>query len=569
MSPQALSPGDRFYFLPAVFLTLSAVLGGLRAWGALAVFSALFFVYLAFFEEEFSFSGLGVWGALAAWLAAAAAFSGEPLYSFWHFSRYLLLFSFFIFSSRRSPPARRAWALSVFLLGAIAAGISLCELALGAGRGSILGLNPNYGSAFIAAALAGTAALLSGSEDKKTRISAAAGTLFFFAGLIASYSRGGLLAALAAVVYVICLKKAWRTLLCLTAGIMFVIAVLPVEQFGALLKLDQPFSLERLKIWRAALGAIASRPLFGWGPGLFERIFETVKFPFFNGVSYYGHLTLNAHSEPLNLAAEAGIPAACLFAWGWGRAVLAAGDGDRWGTALRAFAVALFAQSAVDIIFYSGALQLFFFGTLGLLSAGNGRPADAPGSRVRALSLLLACWCAAFVLRSGFERNRACALNAAAAPAEREACLKKALIFAPGDAGLLESSIPLSLKIYGNYAYTAALAGEAALKRPKDPFPRFARAEAFYLAGALGPAREGFYGALALEPAFLRARLRLAGILAAEKNYPAAEEQLRRINLESHKRAPAPLSAYDRELLFLPAEPYAKMAMELKRRKYR
>ena len=587
MIPPVPSGSDRRYFLPVVFLALAAALGGLRAWETLAAFSVVFFVYLAFFDEDFSFSGLGVWGWLGGWLAAAVAFSPEPLNSFWQFSRYLLLFSFYIFSSRRALKARRVWAWAVFLLGGLASALSFYEGALNLARGSVLGINPNYSSAFIAAALAGTAVLLSDARDKKTRLFAAAGLVFFSAGLFAINSRGGILAALAALFYLLCLKKAWRTLLYLTAGLLFVTVLLSGEQFRWLLKLDRPFSLERLKIWRAALGAISGSPLFGYGPGLFERVFETFKFPFYNGISYYGHYTLHAHSELLNLAAEAGIPAAGLLIWGWGRAVFTAADGDRWGTMLKVFAVAIFAQSAVDIIFYSGALQLFFFGTLGLLAAGKGRQAaesaslnnsfagpgpgesvgaknDAPGSRIKALSFLLACWCAAFILRSDFERDRTCALDTGKTAAVREACLKKAVIFAPGDAALLEASIPLSLEVYGNYAYTAALAGEAALKRPRDPFLLFARAQAFYLAGALRPAKAEFYRVLAVEPAFLRARLRLAEILAAEKNYPAAAAELRRIDEELGKKDPAPVTAYDRDLHTLPEAPYAKITKEIK-----
>jgi len=574
-TPRAARAADKYYYLPAVLLTAAAVLGGLRAWGALAAFSALFFVCLVFFDEEFSFSGLGIWGLLAAWLAAAVAFSPEPLNSFCEFSRYVLVFSFFIFSSRRGTGARGAWTSSVFLLGAAAAGIAIYEIALGAWRGSVfglwrgsvLGINPNYSSAFMAAAFAGAAALLSGSEDKKTRFYAAAGTVFFAAGLLAAKSRGGLLAALAALVYLLCLKKAWRTLLYLTAGILLVVAVMPAEQFNVLLKLEQPLSLERLKIWGTALRAISGSPLFGRGPGLFERIFEVFKFPFYNGISYYGHSTLQAHSQLLNLAAEAGIPAACLFAWGWGRAVFTSGNEDKWGMVLKMFAVTLFVQSAVDIIFYSGALQLFFFGTLGLLSTVKARPAAAPGSRARALAFLLACWSAAFILRYGFEREKACALNAGTAPEIREACLKKAMVFAPGDAVLLEASIPLSIGLYGNYAYTAALAGDAALKRPKDPFPRFERAQAFYFAGALASAKTELYGVLSVEPAFLRARLRLAEILAAEKNYPAAAEELRRIEAELARNGPAPATPYDRELRSLPEGPYAAIRRELLKKK--
>ncbi|MEI7482507.1 MAG: O-antigen ligase family protein [Elusimicrobiota bacterium] len=566
MMPACPSEGDKRYLLPAIFLPLAAVLGGLRAWGDFAAFSAIFFIYIAFFDDDFSFSGLGVWGLLAAWLGISVAFSPEIRNSFWQFSKYAVLFSFYIFSSRRPIEARRAWAWSVFLLGGLAACLSVYEGVLNLPRGSVLGFNPNYGAAFIAAALAGTVSLLMNAGCKKRWLGAAAGLALFSAGLLASNSRGGLLAALAALFYLLFLKKAWRPLLYLAAGLLLVTVLLPMEQFRWMLKLDDPVSLERLKIWRTALGAIGDSPFFGYGPGLFERVFEVLKFPFYNGISYYGHSTVHAHSELLNLAAEAGIPAAGLFIWGWSRAVFAADDGDRWGTVLKVFAVSLFAQSAVDIIFYSGALQLFFFGTLGLLAAGKDRPADAPGSRVRALSLLLACWCAAFILRSGFERDKACALDGGISQRAREACLKKAAVFAPGDAALLNVSIPLSFDIYGDFAYTAAVAGSAAMKRPRDPFPLFARAQAFYMAGALNSAKAELYGVLALEPAFLRARLRLAEILSAETNYPAGVAQLRQIESRLAGKGVEPRTAYDRDLLSLPAAPYAKISKEIQRR---
>jgi len=550
--------------LPALFLVLAAALGGLRAWEAVSVFSALFFLCLAFLDEDLSVSGLGVWGLLALWLAVGLAFSPEPLNSFWHFSRYLLFFSFFIFSSRRAPAAGRVWAGAVFLLGALASVLSVSEALLGMGPGGILGVNPNYGAAFMAAALAGSAALLAAAADKKEKLRAGAGLIIFAAGLLAANSRGGLLGALAAVFCLLWLRRALRPALYLTAGLLLIAALLPKEQFGWILKLDDPYSLERLKIWGTALDAIAASPFFGAGPGLFERAFEVFKFPFYNGISYYGHSTPHAHSELLNIAAEAGIPAACLMIWGWGRAVFAADDAGRWGPVLKVFAVSLFVQAAVDIIFYSGAIQLFFFGTLGLLAAGGKRPVEVPGSRVRALSLLLVCWCAAFVLRSGFERDKSCALDADKPPVMRRACLKTAVVFAPGDAALLEAGVPLSLVVHGNYAYTAALAEESALKRPRDPFPLFARAEAFYKAGAIGPAKAELYRALALEPAFLRARLRLAGILAEEKYHRGAAAELSRIEAELGKNRAAPRYRYDRDLLALPEGPYAELRKKIR-----
>jgi O-antigen ligase len=523
-------------YLPALFLLLAAALGGLRSWEAMSIFAAASFICLAFFDDDFSASGLGIWGLLALWLAAGLAFSPEPLNSFRTVSGYLLFFSFYIFSSRRGPAARGAWIRAVLLLGVLASGASIAEAVMGLGPGGLVGVNPNYGAGFMAAGVAGAAALLTGSADKKRGFAAAALLAFLSVGLMASRSRGGLLGALSAVLYLLLMKKAWRPAFFFTAGLLLAAILLPGKNLAWLLKLEAANSLERMKIWQTALEAITAAPLFGAGAGLFERAFEALKFPFYNGISFYGHYTPHAHSAILNLAAESGIPAACLLIWGWGRGVFSSDDGDRQRMALKVFAVSLFVQAAVDIIFYSGAMQLFFFGTLGLLAAGKRRSPDAPGARARALSVLLCCWCAAGVLHHCFERDKACALDRKRTAGVRDACRKKAAAFAPGDPGLLAAAVPLSTGLYGNYAYAAALAEEAALARPKDPFPLFERAEAFYLAGAGRQAKEMYLRVLAVEPAFLRARLRLAGIFAAEKNYRGASAELDRIKTILEKK---------------------------------
>lgn len=556
-------------YLPAIFLLLGAALWGLRYWGALAAFAAVFFICLAFFEDDFSVSGLGVWGLLVCWLAAGLAFSPEPLNSFRSFFRYFLFFIFFIFSRGSGRAARGPWIFSVFCLGVLASAVSLIEVFLGSGPGGLAGVNPNYGAAFMAAALAGAAAALFDPACRKEKLLAGAGLVFLSAGLLASNSRGGLLALLAALLYLMWMKKALRPALYLAAASLIVPTILSGSLLSWLLKLDNPHSLERLRIWHTALEGIAAAPLFGSGLGLFGRVFEFFKFPFYDGVSYFGHYTPHAHSEFLNLAAEAGIPAACLLVWAWGRAVFTADGGDKREITLKVFSVALFVQASVDIIFYSGALQLFFFGTLGLLAAGR-EPALTPaGSRTRilVLSFLLVCWCAVFIPHFKFERDKVCALDPGREPSVRQACLAKAAVFAPGDPALLSAAAPLALAISGNRAYAAALAGEAKLSRPKDPFPMFDRAEAFLMAGAASAAKAELYGALALEPAFVRARLRLVEILVSEKNYRAAEAELARAEETIGKKVPERISVYDRELLYVPEGAYERLRNRIWRKR--
>ncbi len=550
---------------PSALLLFAVAAGGLRSWEALGLFAAVFAVVLVL-DRDFSFSGLGIWGALAFWLAAGLAFSPEPLNSFRTFSAYALFFAFFMFCGRRGPSAGRSWTITVMALGAAAAGLSVAEASAGISPGRILGVNPGYGAAFTAASAAGAAAVFAGARGRARALSALL-LVFLSAGLVASHSRSGMLGALAAVIYLSWRGAGLRRPLLAAAVLLLVIALLPGRSLDWMMKLDAPLSLERLKIWRTALQAAAAFPAFGAGAGLFERAFEMFKFPFYNGISFYGHSTPHAHSSLLNMAAEAGLPAAALLALGWGRSVFSADDGRTDTAVLKAFSVSLFVQASVDVVLYAGVMQLFFFGTLGLLAATGKREELSQRSRAAALAALFACWSAAALLHVRFERARTCALDPGTAPAVREACLKRASKFAPGDRALLMAAAPVSAALYGNYALTAAAAETAALARPKDPFPLFDRAEALYRAGAAGPAKQGFLRALAVEPAFRMARLRLAGILAEEKDYRAARAELARLEAARSGIRPSAQGAYDRRLLEVLEDEFLEVREKIWRRR--
>ncbi|MBU2573767.1 MAG: O-antigen ligase family protein [Elusimicrobia bacterium] len=574
--------------VPALFLLLAAALGGLRDFTGWAVFSVLFTGYLVLFERDFSFSVTGPLALLGLWLALGLCFSPEPLNSFWHFSKYLVFLAFFAFTRSCGEEAGKFWAWAVFVLACLASLFVLFERALALSPAGLIGSNPNYSAAFMAAGLAGAAAACGGAKTPKARLVSGAALTLIAAGILAVNSRGAFLAALTAVFFLFWHKKARRPALYFTGALLLAAAVIPAEYLGWFLKLEDPRSLERLGIWTTAFEAIGRQPVFGFGLGLFEQVFEAFKFPFYNGISYYGHSTLHAHSELLNLSAEAGLPAAALFAWAWGAGVLGgsrtfserakvpggeSGPAEKpQNLALKVFAFALFAEAAVDIIFYSGAVQLCFFGTLGLLARPSSihpdcladNPSSHPSSLILhpsprlALYLFVAALAAALFLRRGFEHNRLCAA-ADNSPAARAACLKKALRFSPGDAELRKAGIVAALLGSGNYARAAALADDAAFKYPKDPFLTEAAAEAYFGGGDAVLAKERLLKTLALEPNFLSARLGLAQMLAGEKNFKAAVGELEKIEQAVKERRPAPKTAYDRALLYLPRAAYEEL----------
>ncbi|HBB65792.1 MAG TPA: hypothetical protein DEF68_01800 [Elusimicrobia bacterium] len=552
--------------IPALFLCLAAAPGGMRSAASWGVFSAVFLIYLAFFEKDFSLSGLGPWALLGAWLLAGTAFSAEPLNSFWYFSRYLILLAFLSFTRKAGEAARTPWIGAVFLLAGAACLTVFWQALTGRGVSGMIGPNVNYSTAFMAAAFAGLAALLFQAEKSGARIACALGLALLGAAIAVVNSRGAVLGALAAVFFMFCLKGSFRAAVYFVIAALVIVVCLPAGEFNWLLKLYDPRSLGRFGIWGSAFDAMAARPVFGWGPGLFERAFEMFKFPFHDGISYYGHFTLHAHSEPLNLAAEAGIPAMLVFVWAWARGTFRAPGKDTGSLILKVFAVSLFAQSSVDIIFYSGTPQILFFGTMGLLAAGERHPVEAP--RVTRPWLLIAlslCCGAAFLSRFSFERARVCALDPSVSPALRSGCLKKALAFAPGDAGLAGAAVPLSLALDGNYVRAAALAENAILRTPKSPLPYFDAANLYLAGGDSASAERLLRKAAALEPDFLRARLALAEISLSLGERGAAAREIAGIEAVLNRKPDlSRASAYDRALLSLPGAEYDKIRKKLR-----
>jgi len=554
---------ERPAFIPALFLCLAAAPGGLRSAGAWGIFSAALFVYLAFFDKEFSLSGLRAWGLLGIWLLIGLAFSPEPLNSFWYFSRYLALLAFFSSVRGAGEEAKSLWIGAVFLLAGASCLTVLWRAATGQGVGGtfdvsgMVGPNINYSTAFMAAAFAALFALLLDPPPGKRWIRPACipGLALLGFTIVAVNSRGAFLAVLVSVLFIFFLRRSFRPALYFVLAVLLALVLLPAAQMNWLLKVYDPRALGRFAIWGSAFDAIAARPAFGWGLGLFDRAFELFKFSFPDGVSYYGHSTLHAHSEPLNLAAEAGIPAALLFVWGWAEGVFGGTADDAKTLVLKVFAVSLFVQSSVDVIFYSGAPQVLFFGTMGMLAAGNARRVSP--ARVKLLALLLICWCSAFVLRFSFDRARAGALDPSLPIPARAAYLKKAAAFAPGDGALLGAAAPLSLAVHGNYAAAAAMAEKAIDGNPKDPFKYFEAARFYVASGDPELAKKLLFQALALEPYFLRARLALALTLADEGDLRSSAREFNKIDLIlSGKPSARWVSEYDASLLSFPLEDY-------------
>ena len=556
---------------PALFLGFAVVLGGMRDLTSWAVFSAAFFVYLAFTDGEFSFSGTGLWGILTVWLAVGLAFSPEPLNSFAFFFRYIVLLAFFSLARRAGTKARAIWIGAVFALAAVA-----CAAVLTIGVPVLMGSNVNYSMAFVAAACAGAVSLFLGARRPAHKFAWFLVLAALGVTLVAVNSRGAILGALAGSFSVFAQRRSLRPAAYFVIGVLLTVVLIPKEQFDWMLKLYDPRLFGRYNIWGSALGSITAHPVFGCGLGLFERAFELFKFPFYNGVSYYGHATFHAHSEPLNLAAEAGIPAALIFVAAWASGAFKNADNDAETGILKVFSVSMFVQAAVDIVFYSGALQTFFWGTMGLLSRkeplpGCGNFSRDPGKcekpHRRILAALVLCWCAAVFIGGASDRFKACALDKTLSPDEREQCLEKASVFSPGDTELLDITVPLSMAVHRNPVLAVSRLERAISMTPKNPFRYYEAADIYKNVGDPVSAQRMLGRALALEPDFLRARLMLSKMAATDGRWRAAAFQLGKIE-ETLDRDPAAVrpSRYDKALLMLPKKEYARLRKEVWRK---
>ncbi|HNW43322.1 MAG TPA: O-antigen ligase family protein [Elusimicrobiales bacterium] len=467
--------------LPGFFLALAFFCGGLRLPGAWLAFAALFLPWAALDRAPFAPERRPAALLFFTWLALAALFAPQPAVVAGALGRYLLPGLFFFCAAARG--GEKNWLGAVLVLGAVSAAALLLQKITGRAAVGLIGMNPNYTAAFAAASFP-AALLYAGGEQKQLRLPAAALALLLAAGLLAAGSRGALLAAVVSAAAALALARRGRTLAVLGFAALAAFVLLPGSFWSAVLKFGDARAFERPQLWAAALKAASQHPFFGAGPGLFERAFEFVKFPFFDGISYYGHSTAHAHSELLNLAAEAGFPAALLFAAAFAGGIRA---GIKRSLPLAACALALFIQGSVDIVFYSGAIALLFWGTLGFLAPRE--QAEAGSGKKPKVALALLCGGALSL-------------------------------------GVTAEYFPFGLKLQPQ-SYAQAAAGNSpalglalrlreTLENPKDPFAARRAGSAAAAAGDFYRAEAYLRKALELEPFYAAARLELAEVYAAQ-----------------------------------------------------
>ena len=205
-----------------------------------------------------------------------------------------------VFGPRPRPRARDLWLPALVLLGValvtalagtphakLATRLFVAALVLGAGR----------------LALAGGAAVRAAEALLPVVVAPLAAW-----ALVVSQTRGAWIGALLGLATIAALGTP-RLLAIAAAVVVLVIAVRPAAVTGRL-TLGDASSVDRYYMWQAGLDMVLDRPVFGQGPGMILSSYPRYRWPEAPNPQQ-PHL----HNNPLQLAAERGVPGLAFFLW--------------------------------------------------------------------------------------------------------------------------------------------------------------------------------------------------------------------------------------------------------------
>ncbi len=176
--------------------------------------------------------------------------------------------------------------------------------------------NSNHLASYLCVASVIVMGRLFQGKDMKNTIVLSLMFVLLSTALFLTRSRGGILAFLLLVFFFSWWRFGIPGIAVLSIVLLGGFVLIPNNLLSVFLKLEgDPHAWQRIKIWQASFKVIFQKPVFGAGLGSFEQAFYPFNFPFSSTVARYGHVTRFAHSELLQLAAEAGLPALVAFLW--------------------------------------------------------------------------------------------------------------------------------------------------------------------------------------------------------------------------------------------------------------
>jgi O-antigen ligase len=211
-------------------------------------------------------------------------------------------------SARELRRLRLVWPAVLALMGGVATAIALSS----GSRAAFPFESPNYLAALLAfgASLAAVAA----RESGQARIPALILAGVLLAEVIATGSRGGTIAA-ALGIGVALLGGRKRFLLGLLSVLLLMAATLATAYWLRFREEKDPFAHERVRIWAAVVHAWSDAPLTGVGPGNLVHRHRPYNFPSEHSFARYGREVRNADSTYLQVIVEEGLLGAAAFAW--------------------------------------------------------------------------------------------------------------------------------------------------------------------------------------------------------------------------------------------------------------
>ncbi|HEU4403532.1 MAG TPA: O-antigen ligase family protein [Candidatus Polarisedimenticolia bacterium] len=254
--------------------------------------------------------------ALALAAARRAAYPLAAAFDLWDLAIALGLFMAALFSGSdgASLLALRGATVASTSLQSI---VALVRLLIGGSEAAGASfLNPNHLAAFLTFGL--ILCVAAADEARAVGRRRAIGLWLGLGGLnllgsLALQSRGALLGMVAALTLFAAFRwRAWPrpTQWRVAAGILLATALggaLLIERFA---RVEDPYRYHRLRIWSASLHMLWTRPLLGFGPGMFRHEAARFNFPLEEGPIRYGRTFQTAHSGLLTVAVEDGAPAA-------------------------------------------------------------------------------------------------------------------------------------------------------------------------------------------------------------------------------------------------------------------
>lgn len=516
-----------------------------------------------------------LWTFWLAWAALSALFSEEPIRSLAAFSHPLtaLLFFVMICASWRAI-GHRFW---FWLLCASGVGLGAAALWMKIPGYPFTGLlYPYYNYTVCVEAMAFSACLgaLGAGYPKKTKEKAVLiGVMAFcLLEILLVKSRGGLAACgIAGALWM--WRRGWRRLIvwsCVAA--LAVVVLMPSSWEASWLKMDKPGAYVRPNIWASAVAIADDHPLFGIGPGLFERGFLLHNFPAPEGSlpTRYGMLSAHAHSEFLQTAAETGWPGLALFlcALGfvffriWRRREL------NWTqeAALSAFHAVL-VQTFFDNILNLPALQWLYFSCL---AVAWGEIATEPSLRRSMVWTRVACAgglvLAALAWIPNYAVHRYQDLAYQSRGEESVRWMHCALRLAPADSGLWEDLARVYMR-HSPPEFGPALnaLSEASRRNPTSAIYPAMRGEILSSQGRWKEVQVYSRQALALEPRFAEARLLRAQALCRLGYRDGARRELEIMkSMQGLETDPSKSHGYTGMILFFNSAKYREISKSVR-----